>query len=53
MENPATWGDLEHTIDQVFQAQDHKEEPEVCGLSLTRQIADAIRDNYDLTPRVV
>lgn len=54
-ENPSTWGDLEHTIDQVLrdEADLRARFPEVCGLSLTRQIADAVRDNFDLTHKVV
>jgi len=45
MENPATWGEAEKVIHDVMM-KDHyakQEEPGLCGLSLPRQIADALR----------
>lgn len=46
MENPTTWGVAEHVIHDVM-VKDHyakQEEPGLCGLSLPRQIADALRE---------
>lgn len=45
MEDPATWGPVEKIIDRVMEdhARARAEEPGLCGLSLARQIADALR----------
>lgn len=45
MENPATWGNAEHVIDQAFRdlEEDLRAGTAVIGLSLTRRIADALR----------
>jgi hypothetical protein len=46
VENPATWGDAENVIHNAI-VKDHYAklaEPELCGLSLPRQIADALRE---------
>lgn len=45
MENPATWGVAENVIHDAI-VKDHyakQEKPGLCGLSLPRQIADALR----------
>jgi hypothetical protein len=45
MENPSTWGDAENVIHDAI-TRDHYAklaEPGLCGLSLPRQIADALR----------
>ena len=46
MENPATWGPAEKVIDAAIENHDHlvRTNPGFCGLSLTRQIADALRE---------
>lgn len=46
MENPATWGEVERLIDGVLR-DDQKEALKgqfVCGLSMARRIADALRE---------
>jgi hypothetical protein len=45
MENPATWGDLEHTIHDAIQQHHEAQAKGVIGLSLVRTIADAVRDH--------
>jgi hypothetical protein len=45
MENPATWGDAENVIHNAITKHHYAMtvEPGLCGLSLPRQIADALR----------
>ena len=42
MENPATWGPVEHAINEAI-AEHRARDKEVIGLSLVRTIADALR----------
>ncbi len=44
MENPATWGQAEKVIDRVLSEKNNILPEFHCGLSLTRRIADALRD---------
>jgi len=41
MENPATWGEAEKIVDRILEQAWRNEAP--CGLSLNRQITDALR----------
>jgi hypothetical protein len=45
MENPATWGEAEKIVSRVITEHDAlmRREPGLCGLSLERQITDALR----------
>lgn len=47
MENPATWGEAEHIVNKVLhERQADRQKPieeQVIGLSLVRQITDALR----------
>ncbi len=43
MENPATWGEAEHIVSRVIVAYEQRD-PHIVGLSLTRQITDALRE---------
>lgn len=44
MENPATWGPAEHAVQDVLDRYRVGQNNEVCGLSLARQITDALRE---------
>jgi hypothetical protein len=43
MENPATWGALEHAVDAALDRAEASHATGVIGLSRTRQVADAVR----------
>jgi hypothetical protein len=43
MENPATWGPLEHAIDDAIKKAEEDRAQGVVGLSEVRRIADAVR----------
>jgi hypothetical protein len=45
MENPTTWGLAEKVIRNVIEKDHYAKlaEPELCGFSLEKQIADALR----------
>lgn len=43
MENPATWGPVEKTIDAAMQEAEKRQSQGVVGLSNVRIIADALR----------
>lgn len=42
MENPATWGPVEHAINEAI--EEHWERRDEEGLSLARTIADSLRE---------
>jgi hypothetical protein len=44
MENPATWGPLEQTIDKAIRKARENREAGLVGLSEVRLIADAVRE---------
>ncbi len=43
MENPASWGEAEKTVDQAIENAYHNRKTGLIGLSLTRQVTDALR----------
>lgn len=43
VENPATWGKAERVIDEALDEADAAFQDQVCGLSVPRRIADALR----------
>jgi hypothetical protein len=43
MENPATWGRAEHVVSQAMDEAEDDLQQQVCGLSVVRQITDALR----------
>lgn len=45
-ENPATWGEAEKIIQAAIVEHDRLvyENPDLCGLSMARRIADALRE---------
>jgi hypothetical protein len=43
MENPATWGSLEHAVDSALRRADKANAEMLVGLSRTRIVADAVR----------
>jgi hypothetical protein len=43
MENPATWGTAEHIVNNTYADWCDAREQDICGLSLARQITDALR----------
>lgn len=43
MENPATWGKAEHVVHEALRVADAVRMDFVCGLSVERQITDALR----------
>lgn len=42
MENPATWGEAEHIVNKTINAF-FARDLDICGLSLEKQITDALR----------
>ena len=51
-ENPATWGQAEKIIDAAYHNWWVGQDQLLCGLSLPRQIADALRAaGFDLSDR--